>query len=170
MSNSVSFVLPPSELVFILKLFWEEKKWSYKDSNKTKLMLNVFLWIYFAHWPCGMVIERIRVIMPKMFPLDHTIKESRFQKNYYCLNRTEPSVFDLDSEYTPLIPVCDHSVDTNAAVPRSVAVWRLDSRKEGPAVRRGFAFKGRRSVVQSKLCALLGGRGLDLSNPAEFAF
>jgi len=40
----------------------------------------------------------------------------------------------------------------------------------GAAVRRGFVFKGRRSVVQSKLCALLGGGGLDLSSPAEFAF
>lgn len=76
---------------------------------------------------------------------------------------------DLDSEYVPLIPVCDHSEHTNAAVPRSVAE-KARSREEGPAVRRGFAFKGRRSVVQSKLCALLGGGGLDLSNPAEFAF
>lgn len=80
-------------------------------------MLNVFLFIYFKHGPCNMVIERIRLFMPRIFPLDHTIKESR----YYCLNRN--SILCLTSEDDPrLIPVCDHSEDTRAAVPRSAAV------------------------------------------------
>lgn len=67
-----------------------------------------------------------------MFPSVDAIIESIFQYNYYCLKRVKPSVCDfachnlaseddLDSEYNSLIPICDHSEDTNAAVPRSDA-------------------------------------------------
>lgn len=75
---------------------------------------------------------------------------------------------NLDSVAFSLILVCDHSEYT-PLLPDQLLRGQSTS-GQGPAVRRGFASKGRRSVVQSKLCALLGGGGLDLSSPTEFAF